>query len=183
MVTVAAPLTAEEFARITSTTDVPLELVRGEIVEMNRPGSRHGFVCLEVGARLREWAKQGLHGHVVTNDAGIVIARGPDTIRGPDVYFVRRDRLPHGLPVGWLEIPPELCVEVLSPSDEWSNVLAKTGEYLGCGVRRVWVVDPETRRVHVFRPDGPPTERGPDDVLDDADVLPGFAVHVKELFE
>src|SRR5690606_30668743 len=108
------------FRQIAADSDVPLELVRGEIVEMTRPGVRYGGVCAGVATALFNWARPGQKGRVVGNDAGIQTARDPDSVRGPDVFFIRMDRLPGGkYPEGWLETPPDLCVEVLSPNDRW----------------------------------------------------------------
>jgi Uma2 family endonuclease len=102
--------------------------------------------------------------------------------RASDVYAIRHDRLPDGeLPVGHLSIAPELCVEVLSPSDRWPDVLSKVSELLRVGVHEMWVIDPTRRHVHLFLNDDEPT------VLDSGDqlisiALPGLAFAVQELF-
>ncbi len=184
MATIQASLvTAEEFLQITADHDGLLELVRGEVREMNRPGSIHGFVCMNVGGELRTWAKGGRHGRVVCNDAGVVIQRDPDTVRGPDVYFIREDRLPNGeLPAGWLEVAPDLCAEVLSPTDRWPDVLEKINEYFRMGVPEVWVLDPAKRQVHLHRADTPaPSILDVDQTLT-SPHLPGFVCPISELF-
>ncbi|MCA9069963.1 MAG: Uma2 family endonuclease, partial [Planctomycetaceae bacterium] len=98
----------------------PAELVKGELIEMVRPGARHGIVCGEVTFLLKQWNKHAQLGKIATNDSGVVTERGPDTVRGPDIYFIQNRRLPDGAPTGWVEVVPDLCIEVLSPNDRWS---------------------------------------------------------------
>lgn len=179
-------VTAEQYAERHDLSDVPTELVRGEIVEMVRPNPRHGVCCFEVGRLLGAWAgEDGDVLRVMTNDTGFVTERGPDTVRGPDVMAIRKSRLPGGkLTRDWFEtIAPDVCVEVRSPSNSWREMTEKTAEYLTAGVPLVWVVDPEARTVHVFQPDAPPENIAEDGRLLGYDVLPGLAAHVADLFE
>jgi len=162
-------------------SDEPTELVDGEIVEMVRPGARHGVVCAEVAFLLKTWNKANRRGRVAANDSGVITERGPDSVRGPDLFFIEDGRIPGGVPIGWVEAAPNLCVEVLSPHDQWVNVLAKVQEYLTLGVDEVWVIDPESRQVHIFRRDVAPTVLTEAENLTSA-VLPGFACRVTDLF-
>lgn len=174
-------ISASQFAEMAP--EGPCELVRGEIVEMPRPGMRHGVVCGNVYDPIKGWARSGDRGLVATNDTGIITERDPDSVRGPDVLFISRERWPHDrAPEGFLEVAPDLTVEVLSPSDVWKDVLMKTSEYFDAGVREVWVVDPDLKTVQVFRPDAPPRRLQWTDVLESADVLPGFSCSVAEFF-
>src|SRR6266853_1754724 len=77
-----------------------------------------------------------------------------ELVRGPDVAFVRQDRLPQPIPNTYLEFAPDLVVEVLSHNDRPGEVLAKVGDWLDAGARLVWVIDPERRLVRVYRADG-----------------------------
>ena len=108
-------------------------------------------------------------------ETGFTLARGPDTVRGPDIAVVRRDRVPSPEPRGFLELAPELMVEVLSPRDRPGEVLAKVADWLTAGTRLVWVVDPERRVARVYRDDGSEAIVGADEALDGEDVLPGFS--------
>ena len=111
-------VTASEFLQMSDNDRY--ELVQGELVEMNRPGMQHGIVCTNVIFLLELWSREHSAGYVFANDTGVVTERDPDSVRGPDCAFVRADRLPDGPSgKGWLEIPPDLAVEVLSPSDRW----------------------------------------------------------------
>lgn len=179
-----ALVTAEEFKQIAVDRGGLVELVRGEVVDVSRPGAKHGYVCNEIGRRLGNWASSHRAGRVVSNDAGIQTEHDPDTVRGPDVYFIREERLPDGkLPDGWLEIPPDLCIEVLSPHDRWKEVLEKIDEYFTLGVPEVWVLDPNKQEVHTHLADArAPTVLDVDKELT-SEHLPGFSCNVSELFE
>lgn len=179
-----ALVTAEEFKQIAQDHDGLVELVRGAVVEVSRPGTKHGYICNEIGRHLGNWARSHRAGRAISNDAGVQTEHDPDTVRGPDVYFIREERLPGGkLPDGWLEVPPDLCVEVFSPHDRWKDVLEKIDEYFTLGVPEVWVLDPQKREVHVHLADGPvPAVLGVDQELT-SQRLPGFCCAVRDLFE
>jgi Uma2 family endonuclease len=180
MSTDTALISVEEFWEMDF--DGPVELVRGEIVEMTRPKPRHGFVCTKVSRYLDEWADEQNAGFVVSNDSGVLTERDPDTLRGPDVYFIRHERLPEGrLPDRWLEIAPDLAVEVFSPGDRWKDVWEKIHEYFALGVGEVWVIEPEKRQVHVIRPDAGPLVVEETGTLQSPELLPGFACPVANL--
>ncbi|MEX0718773.1 MAG: Uma2 family endonuclease [Planctomycetaceae bacterium] len=181
MATATTLLTAEEFAQLPDT--VPYELVRGELVEMNRPTIRHGLVSRNVVFALAQWARQESAGFVLPNHTGVVTERDPDSVRGPDCFFIRSDRAPADFAAAkWLEIPPDLAVEVLSPGDRWKVVVAKVGEHLACGVVEVWVLDPEDRELSVFRADERPVTLAEDDRVANESLLPGFECCVSEFF-
>lgn len=174
-------LTFREFEQMTF--DRPTELVRGELVEYDMPTSQHGAVCIAIAALLYVWAKAGNRGVVFGNDSHVLVDRDPDSVRGPDVAFICRDRLPNGkLPPGTLEISPDLVIEVVSPSDRWSDIFEKIGEYLAAGVREVWVIDPEKRSLSIHQQDAPNFRLTESDTLTQRDVLPGFSCSVAELF-
>ena len=93
-------------------------------------------------------------------------------------------RVPKGpLPDRYLDIPPDLIVEVLSPTDRWPKVLAKVAEYLEAGTTVVIVLDDKRRLAHVYRADGAVRLLGADEELTVPEVLPGFAVAVGRFFE
>ncbi|HEV3263368.1 MAG TPA: Uma2 family endonuclease [Gemmataceae bacterium] len=184
MATVSKKLiSAEEFARMPDPPDgSQQELVRGEIVTMPPPGGRHGVCCLRTGRRLGNFVEENRRGTVTCNDTGFISERDPDTVRGPDVAYWSKERLPE-VPEGYIEIVPDLAVEVVSPSDIFSRIQKKVREYLNRGVRLVWVVDPEGRTVTVYRPLRQATILEENETLSGEDVLPGFSCPVAELFE
>jgi Uma2 family endonuclease len=185
MTTVAAEqlLTAEEYARLPD-TGVRTELIRGKVVEMNVPAPRHGQVCSKIDRLVGTYADEHRLGHVVVNDSGVLTQRDPDTVRGGDVAFYSYARVPPGpLPRGYLNVVPELVFEVRSPTDRWSKLFAKAGEYLDAGVTAVCLVDEVSERVLVCRAEEPPLTLHGDDELHLPDVLGEFRVAVRRFFE
>lgn len=181
MVTVATqPMTAEEFALLS--VDAPVELVRGEVVEMPRPKTIHGLVSNNVGFVLTTWVRQNGDPGFVIADAGIITERNPDTVRGPDVYYVSKERAAQaGGLEGFLGTGPELAVEVKSPSESWKDLQAKINEYFTAGVQEIWVLEPEVRLLSVYRVDERPRTLSPEDSLT-SPLLPEFVANVTEFF-
>jgi Uma2 family endonuclease len=175
-------LTAEEYF------DLPddgqrTELVRGVIVPMNMPGFRHGEVCGNIHFYLSTFVRQKGIGRTLTNDAGIVTKRNPDSVRGADVTYYSYSRVPQGeSPVGYPDAVPEIVFEVVSPGNTSKQIEVKTGEYLSAGVNVVCVVDPAYKTVNLNFPDQPTKELEGDDALNFAD-LPGFTLPVSKFFE
>ena len=160
------------------------ELQAGLLVSEPLPGGRHGMVTAAVAAILRAHVKKLRLGVVFAGDSGFILARKPDTVRGPDVAFVTRARYEHsGDTVRAFAGAPDLAVEVLSPRNTATGVHAKVADYLAAGTRRVWVVDPEVRAVTVYASLLWPRVLCENDVLGGDDVIPGFQVRVGELFE
>jgi Uma2 family endonuclease len=138
-------------------------------------------VALRVGARLQTWAESG-PGGCVGVESGFILHRNPDTVRGPDVFYVRAERLPPtGIPEAFWELAPDLAVEIVSPGDSAEEVREKVRDYLAAGTRLVWVIYPRTEEVVVHTPDGLARTYGQDAVLEHFEVLPGFACPVAEL--
>jgi Uma2 family endonuclease len=159
------------------------ELIEGRLVPMSPTGFLHGDVALALAAALRAFVHPRRLGRIVVGEVGFVLRRNPDTVRAADIAFVRRERLPAGdLPRGFFEGAPDLVVEILSPSDRYTDILRKVGEWLEAGAAMVWVVDPEHHGVMVFRPDGTLRLLGESDSLEGEEVLPGFRYPVGELF-
>ncbi len=175
--------TAEEFGRRPD-PGYPEELVRGRIVRMPPPGSRHGKVCDYTAYQLGRYLEDHDLGHVLTNDSGVITERGPDTVRGADVCVYRYERVPKGpLPTGYLDVTPDLVFEVLSPDDRWRKALAKVAEYLEAGVQVVVVLDPERRKLHLFEGDEPTRILTDEDELMLPNVLGDFRVPVRRSFD
>ena len=175
MATAPQPLmTAEEFGRRPDPGH-PEELVRGRVVRVPPPRARHGQVCARAVRLLGAFVDAGDLGHVLSNDTGVLTERDPDTLRGADVSFYSYARVPRGpLPEAYIDAPPDLVVEVLSPDDRWPRALAKVAEYLNAGVAVVLVLDPARRSVHVYQAEEPVRVFGPEDevplVLDGREV-------------
>lgn len=174
-------MTAEQLFHLGE--EVSAELVRGEFREMAPPGAEHGAVVARLAWRLVQYVEDKDLGVVLVGDVGFQLASDPDTVRGPDLAFVRKDRIPaDGIPRGYWPGAPDLAVEVVSPSDRYEDVEERVADYLSAGTRVVWVVSPARRTVTVHRPGTPPALLSASDVLEAEDLLPGFCVRVSELF-
>ena len=172
-------LTVEEFWRLPG-DGKHRELVRGEVVELPLSGGVHGAVVAALGSTLRSWAS-GADG-AVSLKSGYVLARNPDTVRGPDVSYVRADRIPpDGVPQAFWPIAPDLAVEIVSPSETADEVRAKVRDYFAAGTPLVWTIYPRTREVVVHTADGLARAYSDSDTIEHPDVLPGFACAVAEL--
>lgn len=175
-------VTAEELAAL-SGDGVGYELVEGELQAMTPAGYGHGRVAARALGRLLVFVEDRGLGEVLTAETGFVLRRGPDTVRAPDVAFVRTERVPaDDDQAGYAELAPDLVVEVVSPSDRAGQVTDKALAWLDAGVRLVWVVYPESQTVAVHHPAGVVTMLRGDAVLDGGDVLPGFALPLPDLF-
>ena len=162
----------------------PCELVGGRIVRMTPTNPTHGRIEVNVAVALSRFVRTQNLGVVMAGEVGVFTTRNPDTVRAPDVLFLshardagrtRRD--------GFLEVAPDLVVEILSPTDRPDTVRRKLDEYLAAGVRLAWVIDPAARTVHVHPASGEPRSLAAGEILAGADVLPGFALPLDEIFE
>jgi Uma2 family endonuclease len=121
-------------------------------------------------------------GAVFGQGTGFEIASDPDTVRAPDLAFVRRERVALISPRGYAALAPDLVAEILSPDDRPGEVLATIGEWLDAGVEIVWVIDPDRKVARVYRSDGSVTAIAPDGALDGERLIPGFSCALGDLF-
>ena len=175
-------LTADDLLRLYS-RGVRGELIRGVLCETMPVGIEHGRIVMDLAYELNSFIKPRRLGTLVGSDAGVWLERDPDTVREPDVAFFSVGNVPLDRRVtGYAELPPDLVVEVASPSDSRREVHDKARMWLSHGVRLVWVVQPQTRTVDVYQADGDAATLGEQDSLDGLDVLPGFTCAVSALF-
>jgi Uma2 family endonuclease len=158
------------------------ELVVGELVMMSPAGFDHGRFASRIVAALENYVASRRLGVVTTAEAGYQLAHDPDTVRAPDVAFVRAERLPEGGVKGYFQGAPDIAVEVVSPTDRASEVSAKVRDWLQAGCSTVWVVDPENRTVTVHRSRKDIGVLTEDDMLAGGDVLPEFSMPVARIF-
>ena len=178
---VATRISVAEFEA--SCGDERVELVDGEIIPMSPSADESSSIGWMIGYLL------GLHvvprklGRLYNAEAGFVLFPDRATVRVPDVAFVRADRMPSGeARRHFVNVPPDLAVEVHSPSDRPRDIARKAAMYQQAGVPLVWLVDPDTRTVPVLALGQPPVTLGVGDELDGGEVLPEFQVAVAEVF-
>ncbi len=180
---------AEEFAELAQSpeyADKLIELVNGEIVEMTKPGGKHGIRAMTLGAHLHQFVKAHNLGWVTAAETGYILGRSPsgrDTVRGLDVAFVARARVPEGLPDGPVPFAPDFAAEIISPRNSAADIHAKVRELLRAGTRLIWIFYPDTETVVVHTPPSGAQTFERDAVLDGGDVLPGFTLSVKDIFD
>lgn len=188
-VVVDAPvMTADDLAAL---PDDPYkyELVEGRLVRMPPPTPPHGYFASRLGSRLTNFVEAHRLGAVFDNDTGFRLSPvgGPDTVLGPDVSFVRTERLPSLDPLEWsgyFRFAPDLAAEIASPGQYRPEMGAKAREWLAAGTRLVWILWPRKQTVDVWRAgsDEPATTLTVDDDLDGLDVVPGFRYRVADHF-
>jgi Uma2 family endonuclease len=180
--TESALITAEQLLQMPD-DGFRYELVRGELIKMTPGGGEHGYLVLEVGAELRNHVKANRLGRAFGAETGFRLASDPDTVRAADAAFVRRERAEEvGRVTTYWPGAPDLAVEVISPGDTYSEVEEKVLEWLDAGTRMVIVLDPRKRTATVYRSRNDIRVLTEDNVLDGADVVPGWRLRVGEIF-
>lgn len=174
-------LTIEEFLQLPDHEH--LELVRGEVKKSMPPSKDHGIIAVAIATLLRIWTMQGVGGKVGV-ETGFILVRNPETVRGPDIYYVGEEKVSADSKSGaFWTVAPDLAVEVVSPSETAEDIRAKVRDFLTAGTPLVWVIYPRTREVEVHTPDGVARTYSNEDKLEFPDVLPGFSCKVSEIFE
>jgi Uma2 family endonuclease len=160
------------------------ELVRGVVRTMTPASGAHGLVSCNVLLLLSTYVRAHTLGQCFADSAGFALPGVPNTVRAPDASFVRAEHLPReGVGGGWIEVAPDLAVEVLSPSETASELAEKLTEYRASGTALIWVVDPVKRSVGVYAATDPVRWLAESDTLQGGTVIPGFSCMVRELFE
>lgn len=176
-------VTVEAFVRMPQPEDgMQLELVEGVVISTPPPSFAHGVCCNRIGRRIGNFVEDHSLGFVTSNDSGVIVARNPDTVRGPDVAFWSKRRMPTPPLEGYAEVAPDLVVEVLSPHDVFPKVLRKVQQYIRAGALLIWVVVTEDRSVTVYQPGIDAVILTETESLTGEEVLPGFECLVSLLF-
>jgi Uma2 family endonuclease len=158
------------------------ELVKGELIKMSPTGYLHGRIENRFGVALDAFVRKSKLGVVFVGEVGIYTSRNPDTVRGADVAFVSHQRLAQVKSDSYLDVAPELVVEIMSPNDSWSEVMGKLEEYFNIGVVTVWVADPEKQQVYVYHSLTKVERFTINDILPGGEALSDFSVLLAELF-
>jgi Uma2 family endonuclease len=180
-------MTAEEFLALPEEEFCERWLIRGRLREqfMTTRNRWHSRVMSIISFLLEQWLERQPEprGEVVSGEAGFRLGESPDTIVGIDVAYVSHEvssqtpsnsRLFAG--------PPVLAVEILSPTDKLEHVQEKVREYLNCGVKIVWIVEPDFQTITVYRPDAEPVLFNRTQTISAEPWLPGFSAAVERVF-
>jgi Uma2 family endonuclease len=169
--------TVEEFEAFLDANDGKYELVGGEIVELpSNPYSSK--ISIRIASRLLQFVDEHDLGHVTGEQGGYQVS---GERYAPDVAYISKERQPQIAEAGYNPNPPNLAVEVISPSDEPDKLRIKVGNYLAADTW-VWVVDPTAKTVEVYAPGQPVMPLTVNDTLGGGDILPGFRLPLKDIF-
>ena len=160
------------------------ELIEGILKEMSPAGRKHGKLAIRIGASLDRHVEANGLGEVYAAETGFKIASDPDTVRAPDAGFVGRARaIEMGDTEGFVPGAPDLAIEVVSPSDSFAEVEAKVLDWLAAGARMVVVANSRKKTLTVYRSLTDIKVLTEKDTLSGEDVVPGWNLPVKGLFD
>ncbi|GAB4188214.1 MAG: Uma2 family endonuclease [Coleofasciculaceae cyanobacterium] len=179
-------LTDEQFYQLCQANrDLRLErTAKGELIIMPPTGSETGGRNASLTAQIWLWNQQTRLGKSFDSSTGFKLPNGAN--RSPDAAWVRRERWDALTPEqkrGFAPLCPDFVVELCSPSDDLEDVQQKMQEYLANGIRLGWLIDPKTRRVEIYRPDGEVEILDNPATLSGETVLPGFVLDLQPVFE
>jgi Uma2 family endonuclease len=178
--------TAERLHTVEELPDIPdcYELVDGELIMMMSPaGPPHGYIVMKLAIALGVHIETRKLGVVFGEQTGFILTRNPDTVRAPDIAFIREDRVPaEGFGAEYFDGAPDLVVEILSPSNRPAAMRRKIDQYLAAGTQLVWIIDPGKRTIAVHSPLRAVVTLQETDALDGEDVVPGFQYEIAQLF-
>jgi Uma2 family endonuclease len=166
--------------------EMRLELNEGELIVMSPASGKHGVIAMRFALPIGTFVNVHQLGFITAAETGYILYQNPDPngkniVRAPDVGFIASERLPDGLPDGYVPFAPDLAVEVVSPNDDADDLQLKIQQYLRYGTRLVWVAYPKSQTVVAHTPTSVSTF-GISDTLDGGNVLPGFTLPVRDIF-
>jgi Uma2 family endonuclease len=159
------------------------ELIRGELILMAPTGLDHGWYEHKIAWVLGNFVHPRKLGRILVGEVGFILERNPDTVRAPDVAFLRADRVPPGGMAGFFPGAPDLAVEILSPDDRRGEIQAKVNVWLAAGCSLVWVINPQKKILQIHHRKRNTVTLTSKDTLTAEELLPGFSLPLAELFE
>jgi Uma2 family endonuclease len=182
MVTTTHVYTVQDLLRLPDDTH-RYELVQGELRRMSPAGRKHGRLIMNLSTPLDQFVRDHSLGVVYAAETGFILATDPDTVRAPDIAFVRQERItaPDD-EEGFFPGPPDLAIEFISPHDLYTEVDEKVRDYLNAGTQMVLIVNSRKKTVSVYRSRSDILLLTKDDVLDGGTVLPGWSLPVSVIF-
>lgn len=183
MATTLKITTAEELEAIPD-DGFRYELIRGELIRMSPAGAGHGTVAFLFGFHLANYLIPRKLGRCYTADTGFALAKSPDTVFAPDFSYVHVDRLALiANPLVYIEVPPDLVLDVLSPTDRIVKLKQKARAWLDFGTRVVVTINPRNRETSIYRSGAEVQILTADETIELPDIAPGWSLPLRKLFE
>jgi Uma2 family endonuclease len=178
-------LTDEEFEQLChSNPELRLErTATGELILMSPTGSESSFYNADLSGQLWLWNCQNQLGVTFDSSAGFTLPNR--AIRSPDASWIeqrRWDALSPAQRRKFAPICPDFVIELKSPSDELNDLQAKMQEYIANGTRLGWLIDPETKKVEIYRPDQPVETLENPSTLSGEAILPEFTLNLRSIW-
>ena len=173
-----------ELVELPEYADRCLELVEGEIIDVPCPNPIQAWMLVEISSQLEVFVTKSDYGRVLGGNVPFILEENPDgrdTLRGIDIAFVSFSTFPGPLTWEPFRVPPDLAVEIISPSNTASDIAKKIQQLFDAGTELIWIVYPDLRAVAVHTLDGA-IMLNEDDTLRGGDILPGFVLPVSEIF-
>ena len=181
--TSTALMTAEELMRLPRGY-YRGELINGEFIKMPLPKVPHGRTATRLGLPLTQFVWNHDLGEVYIGDVGFQLTWNPDTVVGPDISFISKERLAQAGDVqGYWQGPPDLAVEVYSPGYRPGKVGIRISRLFSFGTKQVWIVDLKHSTVTVYRSESDITTFSGSDYLEAQDLFPGFRISLDKIFK
>jgi Uma2 family endonuclease len=173
-------LTAGELEQLPDDDSVQIELDEGELITMAPASEDHGYFEGRIYRLIANHVEAHKLGRVYAGDTGFRLS--DDTVRSPDVAFVRKSRVAEVRSQGFAKGAPDLAIEIISPSNTFRQMSRKVRQYFAAGCQTVWVVYPERQEIEVFESSGADRTLTREDRLEAPGLLPGFSILVADLF-
>ena len=181
--TSTALMTAEELLQLPDDDGFRYELINGELEKMPPPGSPHGRIAYRLSLFLGQFILDHGFGEAFATDTGFKLTSNPDTVLAPDFAFVTNEHFSEGCKTeGYWPGPPDLAVEVLSPSDRPGKVNKRVAQWFSFGTKQLWIVDPKHSTVTIYRSPVDTTTFSGSDYLESPDLFPGFRISLDRIF-
>lgn len=179
--TSTALMTAEELMQLPD-DDLRHELINGELITMPLPRLPHGRIEARLNAPLTQFVLDHDLGEVFAN-SGFQLTWNPDTVVGPDISFVSKERLEQtGDVQGYWQGPPDLAIEIYSPGHRPGKVRDRISRLFRVGTKQVWIVALKDSTVSVYRSESDITTFSGSDYLESQDLFPGFRISLERIF-
>jgi len=179
--TSTALMTAEELMQLPD-DDLRHELINGELITMPVPRLPHGRIITRLMVPLAQFAWDHDLGEVY-DTSGFQLTWNPDTVVGPDISFISKERLEQAGDVkGYWQGPPDLAVEVYSPGYRPGKVSERISRLFNAGTKQVWIVHLKHSTVAVYRSESDVTTFSGSDYLEAQDLFPGFRISLDRIF-